>query len=233
MAFYGAPIWVDTLTANNRALLRKPQRVIAAEVLAEVYRFRVETRNRGDLPGSAENGRIRALAQQVLIVRWEEDLGSPTAGLATVEAIRLHLSRWVKRKKGRLTFRMTQVLTGHGFFGKYLHGIARREVSHSCHECGAPVDTAYHTLRECAAWGPQRYSLAATMGGDLSLPSIVNEMLGCETCWSEMRSFCESVMLQKEAAEREREEDAAADSLRRRRPGRRKKRYAHLLLPPQ
>ncbi|XP_047533402.1 uncharacterized protein LOC125068343 [Vanessa atalanta] len=29
MALYGAPIWVDALTAHNRALLRKPQRVIA------------------------------------------------------------------------------------------------------------------------------------------------------------------------------------------------------------
>nr|XP_026499748.1 uncharacterized protein LOC113403422 [Vanessa tameamea] len=29
MALYGAPIWVDALTADNRALLRKPQRVIA------------------------------------------------------------------------------------------------------------------------------------------------------------------------------------------------------------
>ncbi|XP_064073448.1 uncharacterized protein LOC135193703 [Vanessa tameamea] len=130
---------------------------------------------------------------------------------------------------------MTQVLTGcvHGCFGKYLHGIARREVSPSCHECGAPIDTAHHTLSECAAWGPQRHSLAATMGGDLSLSSIVNEMFGSETCWSEMRSFCENVMSQKETAEREREEDAAADPLRRRRPRRRKKRYADLLPPPQ
>nr|XP_026496950.1 uncharacterized protein LOC113401312 [Vanessa tameamea] len=29
MTLYGAPIWVDALTANNRDLLRKPQRVIA------------------------------------------------------------------------------------------------------------------------------------------------------------------------------------------------------------
>ncbi|XP_064072623.1 uncharacterized protein LOC135193562 [Vanessa tameamea] len=119
MALYGAPIWVVALTADNRALLRKPQRVIAvrgirgcrtvswtaatllagdppwkllAEVLAEVYRFRVEARNCGDRPGSAEVGRIRALAQRALIVRWEEDLGSPTAGLATVERRRGY--RW-------------------------------------------------------------------------------------------------------------------------------------------
>nr|XP_026494832.1 uncharacterized protein LOC113399802 [Vanessa tameamea] len=149
---------------------------LQAEVLAEVYWFQAEARNGGNRPGLAEVGRIRATAQQALIVRWEEDLGSPTTGLATVEAVRPHLSPWVKRKRGTLTFRMTQVLTGHRYFGKYLHGIARREVLPSCHQCGASVDT----------------------------------VLG---------SFCENVMSQKEAAEREREVDTGADLIRRRRPG--------------
>ncbi|XP_064074329.1 uncharacterized protein LOC135193889 [Vanessa tameamea] len=212
MALYGAPIWVDALTADNRALLRKPQRVIAVRDIRgyRTVSWTAVTLRCPGRRGSAEVGRIRALAQQALITRWQEDVGSPTVGLATVEAIRPHLSRWIERKKGTLTFRMTvQVLTGHGCFGKYLHGIVRREVSPSCYECGAPVDTAHHSLSECTAWGPQRHTLAATMGGDLSPPSIVKEMLGSETCWSEMRSFCENVISRKEAAEREREEDAA------------------------
>ncbi|XP_047544377.1 uncharacterized protein LOC125076317 [Vanessa atalanta] len=94
----------------------------SVEVLAEVYRFRVEVSYRGDY----------------------------------MEAIRLHLSCWVERKKGTLTFRMTQ-----------------------------------------------RHILVATMRGNLSLPSIVNEMLGSETCWSEIRFFCENLMSQKDAAERD------------------------------
>ncbi|XP_050345750.1 uncharacterized protein LOC126770397 [Nymphalis io] len=79
MTLYGALIWVDALTTQNRALLRKPQRVIAvrairgyrtvswtaatvlagdppwelqAEVLAEVFCFRAEGSERGDRPGS-------------------------------------------------------------------------------------------------------------------------------------------------------------------------------------
>ncbi|XP_050353618.1 uncharacterized protein LOC126775612, partial [Nymphalis io] len=138
MALYGAPIWVDALTARNKVLLRRPQRIIAVRVIrgyrtvswtaatllagdppwelqAEVL---AEVRSRGDRPGLEEVLRIRTLAQQALIRRWEEDLRSPAAGLATVEAIRPHLSRWVTRKGGTLTFRLTQVLTGHGCFGK-------------------------------------------------------------------------------------------------------------------
>ncbi|XP_064076868.1 uncharacterized protein LOC135194816 [Vanessa tameamea] len=99
---------------------------------------------------------------------------------------------------------MTQVLTGHGCFGKYLHGIVRREVSPSYH-------TAFPGTTFC---------------GDLSLLSVINAMLSSEPYWSKMRSFCEKVMSQKEEAEREREVDAAAHPTHRRRPGKRKQRYA-------
>ncbi|CAH2087660.1 unnamed protein product [Euphydryas editha] len=249
MALYGAPVWVDALTTRNKALLRRPQRVIAvrairghrtvswtaatllagdppwelqAEVLAEVYQFRSEQRASGERPSVDQVGRVRALAQRALIHWWKGDLGSPAAGSATVDAIRPHLRRWVNRQHGALTFRLSQVLTGHGCFGKYLHQIARREATPACHESGAPVDSA----------DLQRRALVAVIGGDLSLSSVVRCMLGSERCWSAVTSYCEEVMALKEAAEREREAAAHADSLRRRRPGRRRRQFA-LLHPPQ
>ncbi|CAH2098002.1 unnamed protein product [Euphydryas editha] len=257
MALYGAPVWVDALTARNKILLRRPQRIIAvravrgyrtvswtaatllagdppwelqAEVLAEVYRYRSSLRARGQVPSADQTGKIRALAQRALIDRWQVDLGSPVAGSVTVDAIRPHLKRWVERRHGVLTFRLTQVLTGHGCFGKYLHQIPRREATPSCHECGAPIDSVCHTLEECAAWGPQRHDLVAEIGGDLSLSTVVRRMLDNERCWSAVASFCENVMSLKEAAERAREANAHADSIRRRRPGGRRRRYA--LVPP-
>ncbi|CAH2096595.1 unnamed protein product [Euphydryas editha] len=179
-----------------------------------------------------QTARVRAQAHRALIHWWKEDLESPAAGPETVDAIRHHLRHWVRRRHGVLTFRMTQVLNGHGCFGKYLHKIARREVTPAYHECGAPIDTARHTLEQCAAWGPQRHAPVAVIGGDLSLSSVVRCMLGSERCWSAVASFCEEVMALKEAAEREREADANANPFRRRRPGGRRRRYA-LLHPPQ
>ncbi|XP_045455288.1 uncharacterized protein LOC123664966 [Melitaea cinxia] len=134
---------------------------------------------------------IRAQAKRALMIKWEESLGSPAAGTVTVDAIRPHLSRWVQRRHGVLTFRLTQVLTGHGCFGKYLHQIARREATPACHECGAPIDTARHTLEEYAAWDPQRRALVAVIGGDLALSSVVRSMLGSARSWSAVASFCE------------------------------------------
>jgi hypothetical protein len=42
-------------------------------------------------------------------------------------------------------YRVTQVLTRHGCFGKYLHQIGR-EVTTRCHHCDERVDLAQHTL---------------------------------------------------------------------------------------
>ncbi|KAJ0169618.1 hypothetical protein K1T71_014803 [Dendrolimus kikuchii] len=114
---------------------------------------------------------------------------------------------------------MVQILTGHGCFGKYLHQIVGREPSPSCHECGALQDTAFHTLVECAAWGPQRALLENVVGPVSSLRSMVEAMLQGQHSWLAVTSFCESFMSQKEAAERSREEDAYADPVHRRRTG--------------
>nr|XP_032520722.1 uncharacterized protein LOC116772601 [Danaus plexippus plexippus] len=124
---------------------------------------------------------------------------------------------------GALSFRLTQVLTGHGCFGKYLCRIGREQTS-QCHHCGdGRNDTALHTLAECPAWAEQRRDLVAAIGdaGNLSLPTVVSAMVGSESGWCAVATFCEAVMLAKEAAERERE---AAFSLpsRSRRIGRRR-----------
>ncbi|XP_052747523.1 uncharacterized protein LOC128199927 [Bicyclus anynana] len=258
MALYGAPIWVHSLTPVNKVLLRRPQKIIAvrvirgyrtvswtaatllagdppwelqAEVLAEVYQYRALMNAQGVLAGADEVRRIRTLAQSVLVERWKEDLESPIAGSWTVLAVRPHIERWLKRKHGTLTFRLVQILTGHGCFGKYLHQTARRELTPVCHQCGATEDTAHHTLAECAAWSPQRHILSSTIGRAVSLPDVVDAMIGSETCWTVMLSFCEAVMGLKEAEERAREEAADAPLIRRRRQGRRRRRYAHLLPP--
>lgn len=135
---------------------------------------------------------------------------------------------WINRRHGTLTFRLTRVLTGHGCFGKYLHQVARCEETPGCYECGAPVDTASHTLEECPAWGAQRLALVTAIGGDLSLPAVIDKILDSDSTWIALATFCEDVIAQKEAAGRAREAGAHADPPRRQRLGRRKRRYALL-----
>ncbi|XP_072933004.1 uncharacterized protein [Epargyreus clarus] len=91
-------------------------------------------------------------------------------------AILPNFRAWLKRKK-RVTYRLTQVLTGHGCFGEYLHRIGR-EASARCHHCGHAQDSAQHTLEECPAWQPERQILVQHIGPDLSPENVVAAMHG-------------------------------------------------------
>lgn len=258
MALYGAPIWVDALSVQNRALLRKPQRVMAvrsvrayatvsceaacvlagtppwdldAQMHAAVYRRCAEAKANGIDPDPEEIARLRLRSRRVLLRKWDERLQMPSAGHRTVDAIRPVLKEWVGRRHGALTFHLVQVLSGHGCFGRYLHRVARRELTPACHHCDSAEDTAEHTLAVCPHWTEPRADLAAAVGNDLSLPAVVNSMVDSEGSWQTMVAFCETVMSQKEEAERVREDSAESDPIRRRRAGRR--RLAHdRRLPP-
>jgi hypothetical protein len=252
MALYGAPVWAECINSRTKALLRQPQRAIAirairayrtvshgaacvlagtipwdidALVLSQMHQYRVAARLRGDRPALDEIQRVRTLAQREALRQWKEALAFPTAGHRTIEAICPVLEEWVGRRQGSLSFRIVQVLTGHGCFGHYLHKVARREETPQCHHCDALDDTAEHTLQECPAWRRQRVELigALDIGGTLSLSTMVEAMLDSESAWKAVASFCDNVISQKEAAEREREEDVLAAPLRRRRMGRRRR----------
>ena len=122
------------------------------------------------------------------------------------------LEEWLERRHGSLTFRTTQVLTGHGCFGRYLCRIGR-EPDARCHHCvGCHEETARHVLEECAAWEGPRRTLVAELGGDLSLPTVFRKMVGSGGSWDAVVSFCEHVMAQKEACgEGERAYDRSPD----------------------
>ncbi|CAH2085995.1 unnamed protein product [Euphydryas editha] len=251
-----APVWADRLTAKNKAALRAAQRTIAvrvirgyhtvswaaatalagdppwelvAEVLAETYSYVSGRRALGENPTLDGILRVRRIGQEALMRRWGEDLAVQPYGTRVTAAIRPVLERWMRRKRKPLTFRLTQILTGHGCFGDYLCRTAQREPTTECHDCGAAV-SAQHTLEVCPRWAVLRQGLTSVIGGDLSLPSVITAMLGDDESWKAMVSFCETVMSQKEADERMREEAADVASIRGRRMGVRRRRYLMRLL---
>ncbi|XP_026747033.1 uncharacterized protein LOC113508054 [Trichoplusia ni] len=192
MALYGAPIWCGSLTPRNRAVLLGAQRVVTnrivrayrtfgreascalagippwdldASVLADLYTRCTALRSRGIEPSPGQRETWRRQARLVAFRNWELRLANPTAGRATVEAIRPHLQQWVERRYGVLTYRLTQMLTGHGAFGHYLFRVARREVTTVCHQCGDADDTALHTLAACPVFAEPRAELVSALGG--------------------------------------------------------------------
>jgi len=77
------------------------------------------------------------------LVAWSNWLcQSGLARRRVVEAIvQPRLADWLGWVWGELSFRVTQVLTGHGCFGSYLCRIGR-ERTMRCHHCGASEDLA-------------------------------------------------------------------------------------------
>nr|XP_032523254.1 uncharacterized protein LOC116774657 [Danaus plexippus plexippus] len=205
MALYGAPVWAECVTPCTQALLRRPQRIIAtravrayrtvshraacvlaatppfdidALVLAEVYRHRVEARQRGEEPALVDIEQARTEARIEALHRWKEALANPIAGHRTIAAFRPVLEE--------------------------------REETPQCHHCGDPDDTADHTMVVCPAWQNERRALTSALGGRmLSLPSLVEAMIGSDEAWEAAACFAEAVMSAKEAAEREREVNAS------------------------
>lgn len=258
MALYGAPIWADALSAHNTTLLRRPQRFMAlrairayrtvsyeaacvlagstpwdldAEMLARFYHQLSDARSRGEFPPPEVIRRWRKRGRQRAMTRWRRRLDEPSAGHRTVEAFRPSLKEWVDREHGALSFRLVQVLSGHGCFGEYLYRVAGREPTPACHHCGGTEDTAQHTLEACPEWDRERMRLVAEVGADLSLPAIASAMTDSESAWDAVRDFCEEVVSRKELAERGREDDVSSHPMRRRRVARR--RLAHeRRLPP-
>ncbi|CAB3254621.1 unnamed protein product [Arctia plantaginis] len=233
MALYGAPIWAKRLSASSRcrAKLNQAQRIAAirivrgyrtisseaATVLARFPPFdiladmdaRVYDQTRAIRWGESGEGQdaleMRRNAHQHALVQWRVRLEQPqNARQRAVSAVLPNLEAWVGREGGRVTYRLTQVLTGHGCFGEYLNRIGREETA-QCQHCAADWDSAQHTLEDCPAWASEREVLVGQIGRDLSPPAIIAAMLAGEEGWGAVVSFCEAVMLQKETAERDRE----------------------------
>ncbi|CAH2209039.1 jg1815, partial [Pararge aegeria aegeria] len=76
-------------------------------------------------------------------------------------------------------------------------------------------DTAQHTLEECPAWDQERHLLISHVGRDLSPAAVIAAMLAEDRAWKAV-AFCETVLVKKEAAERDRER--ANPARRRQRP---------------
>ncbi|KMQ82631.1 reverse transcriptase [Lasius niger] len=115
--------------------------------------------------------------QEAMMNQWERNIVDPKLwGKRKREAIHPNLLEWATRKHGRMTYRTTQLLTGHGSFGSYLYRIEKRESS-ACWFCEEEIDNADHTIGVCREWTEERDALKEKIGPDLSLPALIASIL--------------------------------------------------------
>lgn len=122
------------------------------------------------------------------------------------EALTPIIDQWLGRKAGNLTYRSTQLLTGHGCFGEFLNRIGKATTA-KCMFCEEQVDTSQHTREECPEWDGPRATLREKFGPDISLRKIVEGMASDEGKWTAFTAFAETVMIRKDEEEKRRKKE--------------------------
>lgn len=103
-----------------------------------------------------------------------------------------------------LSFRITQILTGHGYFNTYLYRIGATNTA-ECKECGAREDTVQHVVAECLRFTLRRNAFQTVIGTNLSPVSIVGALLDSANTRNAVKSFCEEVLSRKQKIDRDQE----------------------------
>ena len=143
MILYRAPIWANYITVASHKALRRIQRRMATRIIrayrtvshdavtiAGMIPFSIQAKIEADIFEQVRaikaNGetitkadKMRRNALQPARKAIEELENDGTARPA-IRAIASHWEQWAAHGTGKLTYRTTQVITGHGCFGEYL-----------------------------------------------------------------------------------------------------------------
>ena len=121
---------------------------------------------------------------------------------------------WLAKGTLTLSYRITQVLSGHGCFGEYLHRIGAEEHP-GCHEYGAALNYPQHTLESCPSFEQQRLTLQHCVGPLILSEALVKTLIGNDLERSAVSLFCDEVLKIKKTKEMEREKATLSRKARR------------------
>lgn len=232
MAMYGAPIWYRFIRKEEISILKKIQRPIAIR-LARAYRtspndlllaltgmlpLHLTARTYDAIYQRNKKARREGLEiSNNIVSKWrhQEHIKSMSYWRTELEtskerskpilnAILKHWDKWIPDGPANLTYRVTQLMTGHGCFANYLHKIGATNTD-TCMECNSLPDGPEHVLFECPALEEQRKDLASIIGSNFTYETIVSALSGAREQCSAVKNFCEQAMTTKEQNERDNE----------------------------
>jgi len=166
---YAAPIWCDALQHEvNRNKLSSPQRKMALRVasayctvsytaimvVAGIIPIHLLAAEKSEIEQARRDGRDLAEAKREARDRamnnWQAEWDRNVTGSWTRRLIP-RIDVWKNRRWGQLSHHVTQYLTGHGCFNKYLLRFKKRENA-VCMYCDHPNDDVEHTFIGCDRW---------------------------------------------------------------------------------
>jgi len=208
---YGCEVWAEALKADSRRKVYASVQRTAALRIASAYRtvseaavlvisscipidlLAFERRKRWE---EKREGRVSTFeeARQHTIQQWQERWQSATNGRWTLRLIP-NVKSWMEREYGEVNYYLTQLLSGHGYFRKYLFRMGKTG-STCCIYGDADVDDAEHTFFYCHKWNDHRRLAESTMG-PIEPESFVEKMLQRKEFWDAATALASSVLLEK------------------------------------
>lgn len=227
VALYGAPIWhramekrthANTMDSVHRqAVIRtiSAYRTISKEaacviagsppislIAQERHRIRQSEKEAEQPPTPKRKREIRSRERETTIEEWQKQWDESANGEWTRRLIS-SVKEWALRKHGKITFHLTQAMSGHGCFNHYLHRFKKRADSR-CDFCENPQDDVHHTIFVCDAWRELRENgLKDESGRQLTAETLTSEMLRSKNHWKRIVTAIETTLRKKEEKERE------------------------------
>lgn len=123
----------------------------------------------------------RITARENVINRWQEKWRDGTHGRWTYRLIP-NIRRWMDRPYGEVDYFITQALSGHGCFKKYLYERNRADTD-VCVYCSS-VDDSEHTLFECSKWAHVRTEYTQKTGRIFNPENMVEGLVTSDVEWN-------------------------------------------------
>lgn len=208
---YGAAVWCG-VRQNKRIMmsLNRVQRLMSIRVCS-AYRT-ISTDAVGVIAGIAPiglqiterheryNGVAKSIAREHLMQQWQDWWDNSENGRYTHLLIP-NIVRWINRKHGEVDYFVTQALSGHGCFNKYLHKF-KRSNSPECKYC-KEEDDALHTLFECTRWDDIRREFSELTGRSFDRNNMMEGLTTNEEIWNHVYQAIKGIINTKEREERQ------------------------------
>ncbi|XP_060516193.1 uncharacterized protein LOC132695754 [Cylas formicarius] len=141
------------------------------------------------------SGATKNEARNILQTSWQKKWDTGTYGRWAHQLIP-DIQQWINRPRGEVDYFLTQALSGHGCFGKYLSDRGRAQTS-DCQYCGL-LDDVEHILFHCHRWKEQRIMYSCTTGTNFNPRNMMASLMGEENKWREAYRVIRKIIENKE-----------------------------------
>lgn len=135
----------------------------------------------------SEINTIKKEEREASLELWQNTWNSSTKGRWTHKLIP-NIKMWINRKHGACQYQITQFISGHGGYRKYLHRFGHDD-SPLCPECTTVEEDTNHAIFHCPRFVVDRRD-------NLTPENIVPFMMQTAVNWSEIESWISRIQLE-------------------------------------